>query len=90
VSASVTVTAEAWHVGCPTGAGDSEPLGPTGVAVGVGLVVGEGGTVGSAEGDAVGDGVGVGVSTALGVEEDEHATAERAVARVTTRVRVRT
>jgi hypothetical protein len=83
----VTVTADALQVGCPSGAGDSLPLGTTGatvadgvadgVALGVGLKVG------------VGETVGAGVSTAVGVEL-EHAPASTRVARLTAPLSLRT
>ncbi|MFN2536774.1 MAG: hypothetical protein ABR549_01300 [Mycobacteriales bacterium] len=81
------VTAEGLHVGWPTGAGDSVPLGTTGarVVVGVGDSVG----LGTALTVAVGLGVGLGVSTAAGVEL-EQAAARTRVARLTGRPGLRT
>jgi hypothetical protein len=63
----VIVTAAALHAGCPSGAGDSDPLGTTSGGVGA-AVVGDGDGVSDGVAVGVGLGVGTGVSTACGVE----------------------
>jgi hypothetical protein len=75
------VTADAVQVGCPSGAGDSLPLGTTTAGEAVG--VGDGPMVGVSSGVGVGDAELVGVCSAAGVEL-EQAAASRRVARLTT------
>jgi tetrahydrodipicolinate N-succinyltransferase len=77
------VTADGVQVGCPSGAGDSDPDGTTGARVGEGVLLGAAAAVG------VGLAVGLGVFTAAGVEL-EHAAASTRVARLTGRRGLRT